>query len=265
MHGDLRHLRFDDTALEAAVEVARLDRGAMAGGEYQAGFDPGIPGALPLGVLLFLAEFEGGDAQVLAEFEGGDAQVDERQRCLGGLGLDLAAMQLVTDPLDLLTDIKVGGVEVDQIPGQTEDFTPAQPHNEDQDEGGIQGLTGPARVFQKPAGFINAPPAPPAFARGRQLDHGSDVAADNFLIDGAGERSPERIAGIVAAYATAGEPEQAYAVIADLIAIADGLGSARVAAQIAELRTALTPWRRSPAVTDLLRRLETFKDPPGKI
>lgn len=72
------------------------------------------------------------------------------------------------------------------------------------------------------------------------------------------------LARLATAYAIAGEPEQAGAVITDLIAIADGLGSARVVAQIAELRAALTPWRRNPIVADLLHRLETFKDPPGK-
>jgi hypothetical protein len=102
----------------------------MAGGEHQAGFDPGIPGALPVGVLLFVAEFEGGAQWSSTE------QVRDRALCL---------------------------------------------------------------------------------------------------------------ARLATAYATTGEPEQAYAVIVDLIAIADGLGSARVAAQIAELRTALTPWRRSPS------------------
>ena len=49
MQGDLGHSPFDDAAFEAAVEVARLNRGAMAGSEYQAGFEPGIP-ALPVGV-----------------------------------------------------------------------------------------------------------------------------------------------------------------------------------------------------------------------
>ena len=73
------------------------------------------------------------------------------------------------------------------------------------------------------------------------------------------------LARLATAYAASGEPEQACAVIAELIAIADGLGSARVAAQIGELRAALAPWRRTPFVTDLLRRLETFKEPQSKI
>ena len=73
------------------------------------------------------------------------------------------------------------------------------------------------------------------------------------------------LARLATAYAASGDPEQACAVIAELIAIADGLGSARVAAQIGELRAALAPWRRTAFVTDLLRRLETFKEPQSKI
>ena len=129
VHGDLGHFRFCDAALEAAIEVARLDRGTIVGGEHRASFDPAIPGTLQVGVLL-----------LLAELQDGDAQIDGRQRCLGGLGLDLAAMQLVADSLDLLSDIEIGGVEVDQIPGQAEDFALAQAHDEDQDEGGVEGL-----------------------------------------------------------------------------------------------------------------------------
>ena len=65
---------------------------------------------------------------------------------------------------------------------------------------------------------------------------------------------------LATAYAKAGEPEQACTVIADLIAIADGLGSARVAAQISELRACLVPWRKTPTVADWLHRLDTFRN-----
>jgi hypothetical protein len=108
-------------------------------------------------------------------------------------------MQLVADPLDLLTDIQVGTVKIDQIPGQAEDFALAQTHDEDQDEGGIQGLAGSAGVLEEPAGFIDTPPAPPAFAGGRQFDHGGDVATDDFLINGTGERGPERVTNVITA------------------------------------------------------------------
>lgn len=69
------------------------------------------------------------------------------------------------------------------------------------------------------------------------------------------------LARLATAYAKVGEPGQACTVIADLIAIADGLGSARVAAEISELRASLAPWRKTPIVADWLHRLKTFKDP----
>ena len=83
-----------DAAVEAAAEVARLDRRAVAGGEHQAGVDPGVSGALPVGVLL-----------LPAELERGDAQVGEGKRGLGRFGLGLAAQELAADALDLLTDV----------------------------------------------------------------------------------------------------------------------------------------------------------------
>jgi len=64
MHGDPGNARLDDAAVEAPAEVARLNRRAMPGREDQAGLDPGIPGALAVGVLLHLTELERGDAQI---------------------------------------------------------------------------------------------------------------------------------------------------------------------------------------------------------
>jgi hypothetical protein len=62
MQLDLGNVRLVDAAAEAAVEVTRLDRRAVAGSEDQAGLDPGIPRLFPVGVLLFLAELERRDA-----------------------------------------------------------------------------------------------------------------------------------------------------------------------------------------------------------
>ena len=72
------------------------------------------------------------------------------------------------------------------------------------------------------------------------------------------------LARLATAYAATGEPQQACAVAEDLITTANGLSSARVAAQVADLRESLSPWRRDPAVTHLLRKLETFKAPVSK-
>jgi transcriptional regulator with XRE-family HTH domain len=73
------------------------------------------------------------------------------------------------------------------------------------------------------------------------------------------------LARLATAYAAIGEAEQACAVAEELITVAGGLSSARVAAQIADLRSSLTPWRGDLAMRDLLRRLEAFKDPLKKI
>jgi len=81
----------DDAPVEATVEVARLDRRAVPGGEDKAGVDPSVSSTLAVGVLL-----------LLADLKHGDAQIRQRQRCLGCLGLDLTADELVPDTLELL-------------------------------------------------------------------------------------------------------------------------------------------------------------------
>ncbi len=91
MHGDPGNARLDDGTVKAATEVAGLNGRAMPGGEDQAGFDPGISGALAVSVLL-----------LLPELERGDAQVDERKGRFRCLRLDLAAKELAVDTLDLL-------------------------------------------------------------------------------------------------------------------------------------------------------------------
>ena len=53
-----------------------------------------------------------------------------------------------------------------------------------------------------------------------------------------------------------GEPEPACTIAEELISTANGLGSARVATQVTDLRTSLAPWRKNSDVTDLLHRLE---------
>jgi hypothetical protein len=69
------------------------------------------------------------------------------------------------------------------------------------------------------------------------------------------------LARLATAYADTGEPEPACVIAEDLISIADGLASARVAGQVAELRESLAAWRCDPVVADLLHRLETFRVP----
>ena len=69
------------------------------------------------------------------------------------------------------------------------------------------------------------------------------------------------LARLATAYARTGEPEPACTIAGELISTANGLGSARVATQVTDLRTSLAPWRKNSDVTDLLHRLESFKAP----
>ncbi len=152
MHGNPGNARLDDAMVEATAEVAWLDGRAMASGEDQAGFDPGIPGALAVSVLLFLAELERGNAQV-DEGKG-------RFRCLC---LDLAAKELATDTLDLFAYVKLGGIEVDQLPGEPKYLSLAQAHDKDEDECRLQRLAATSGRFQEPPGVIDSPSSTPAF------------------------------------------------------------------------------------------------------
>ena len=69
------------------------------------------------------------------------------------------------------------------------------------------------------------------------------------------------LARLATAYARTGEPAPARTIAEELISTANGLGSARVATQITDLRTSLAPWRKNSDMTDLLHRLESFKAP----
>jgi hypothetical protein len=46
--------------------------------------------------------------------------------CFGCLGLDRAAEELATDLLALLTDVKLCGIQVDELPGKSEYLAFAQ-------------------------------------------------------------------------------------------------------------------------------------------
>jgi hypothetical protein len=106
---------------------------------------------------------------------------------------------LVTDTLELLIDVQLARVEVDAVPGQTEDFTPAQAQDEDQDVSRVKCLLVTAGRLQELAGFIDAPGAALLAADAGHPDHGGRVAGDHLVFDGAAERGPQRVAGILAA------------------------------------------------------------------
>jgi tetratricopeptide (TPR) repeat protein len=69
------------------------------------------------------------------------------------------------------------------------------------------------------------------------------------------------LARLATAYAMTGQPGLACTTAKELIAIASGLGSVRLVIQVADLKSALAPWRRTSDVTDLLHELESFKAP----
>ena len=94
---------------------------------------------------------------LLADLECAHAQVGQRQRCLGRLGLDLTADELVTDALELFSDVQLGVIEVDLIPSQAEYFSPAQAEDEDQDESRVEGFTGMPGRFEEPPGVFYSP------------------------------------------------------------------------------------------------------------
>jgi hypothetical protein len=100
----------------------------------------------------------------LAQLERGNAQLGQRQRGFRGLSLDLATQELVADLLDLLADVELGGIEVDQFPGEPEDFTLAQAQDQDQYESGVKRLLVVSSGFEELAGFIDTPAA--ALVRG---------------------------------------------------------------------------------------------------
>src|SRR5215471_19632716 len=98
VHCDLGNPGLCDATVEAAVEVARLDRCAVAGGEHQAGFGPCIVSMIAVSVLL-----------LSAELKRGDAQVRQGEGCPGCVGLGLAAQELAADALELLGHIQLAG------------------------------------------------------------------------------------------------------------------------------------------------------------
>jgi hypothetical protein len=64
MPGDLGHSGLGNPAVEAAIEIAGLDRRAMTTGEDQAGLNPGTAPAFTIGCLSFAPEFQRSNAQI---------------------------------------------------------------------------------------------------------------------------------------------------------------------------------------------------------
>jgi len=124
-----------------------------------------LTGAGAVSLLLLLADLERGDAQA--------GQGEGRLRCLG---LDLAAEKLAADPLELLTDVQLCGVQVDELPGESEYLAFAQAQDQDQDKGGVQGLARMPGRLQEPflplygIERIGQRPSDPLASRGPRAD-----------------------------------------------------------------------------------------------
>jgi hypothetical protein len=88
----------------------------VAGGEHQAGINPGFPSTLTVSILL-----------LLAELERGDAQVRQGERCLGCISLGPAADEPPVCALDLLAHVQPGVVEIDQLPGEPQQLPLRRP------------------------------------------------------------------------------------------------------------------------------------------
>ena len=57
----------------------------------------------------------------------------------------------MADPLEPLADIQLGGVQVDEFPGEPEYLAFAQAQDQDQDEGGVERLACVPGRFDEPA------------------------------------------------------------------------------------------------------------------
>jgi hypothetical protein len=87
----------------------------VPGGEHQSGVDPGLACPHAVGILL-----------LAPKLQRRDTQFGQRQRYVGCVGPGLTADELVTDTLELLIDVQLRRVQVDAVPGQAKNFTPAQ-------------------------------------------------------------------------------------------------------------------------------------------
>ena len=97
-------------------------------------------------------------------------------------------------------DVQLASVQVDQLPGEPEQFSFAQAEDQDQDVGRVQHIVIAAGGFQELACLIDGPG--PALALGvaaaGQPDDGGRVAGDDLFLDGAGERSPQCVTRVLA-------------------------------------------------------------------
>jgi hypothetical protein len=99
--------------------------------------------------------------------------------------------------------MQLGGVDVDLISGQAEDFASAQAENEDQDEGRIERFVRVPGRLKEPSGVVDSPCLRLASltwcATARHLDSPDRVTTDYLVIDRTGQRGAERVTRVFTA------------------------------------------------------------------
>lgn len=113
--------------LPGALEVARLDGGAIAGSEYEVVLVPRFSGGYSCLVALAIPQPECGHADV-GQGEGGVRR----------LGLGVAAQKLPAYALQLPADGQLSGIEVDVLPCQSQRLAFTEAGDEDQGIGGVE-------------------------------------------------------------------------------------------------------------------------------
>ena len=92
----------------------------------------------------------------------------------------------MADPLEPLADIQLGGVQVDEFPGEPEYLAFAQAQDQDQDEGGVERLACVPGRFEEPARVIDCPGAtlPALDCRAiRELDGVYRIPGNDLVIE----------------------------------------------------------------------------------
>nr|WP_305070147.1 hypothetical protein [Micromonospora sp. WMMC415] len=167
--------------LPGALEVARLDGCAIAGGEYEVCFVPCLAGGCSCLIALFLSELEGGQADV-GQGESG----------VGRLGLGVPVEELSAYALQLAADGQLSGVEVDVCPGESERFVLAQSGDEDQGVGGVEEVLVCSGGLQELPRLVARPGLAPPAADGGEGDRHGGVLGDEVFGLGVGEGGPQR-------------------------------------------------------------------------
>jgi hypothetical protein len=182
VHGDLADPGGGTAEIPGAVEVPRLDGGAVPGREHETKVVPGCAGRHTSRLLV---------RPVPSERNHTDAR--QRQCGVGLLGLRLPVQQLPADPLELVAHPQLACVSVDVGPGESQDLALAESERENQDKGGVEKVVGVPRRLQEPPSLFAAPgPALTRTLADRFVRHQrGDVPGNQLLGHRLRERRPQ--------------------------------------------------------------------------